>query len=627
MSERWPFFCSTYGGMKSVLTKLFKKFFLIFSLLSIGFGARAPWLGPDHIIKLQEDSFAIGFRNSKEIRFYSPDFKMTAKIPLDAIPTGLATDSSYKKIFVTLNGPDKIVAIELESCQIIAESTAPPGACSPVFDGVQKRIYICNRWKNSISAFDANTLEQIWEVKVEREPGSAILDEERGILYASNQFTTEPANKEKVHTYIYLLDVWNNGKAIKNIKMDSGYNNYKGMALSPDRKTIAVVHNLAKFFQGTFQVEWGWMNSSYVTFISTEEQALQYVIPLDDVIRGAASPWSVAWTPDSKKLLVAHAGVHEISVIDLGSIMERMRFQGNKVSYMDQHDLMGQYRHRVSTGGKGPRHFIQSGSRVIVANFFTDTLGIIDLDLLPETSDFPSPTKIETQIVELNSDYSLSLEGKGEMYFGDAMLCKQNWQSCIGCHPDARADGFNWDLMNDGIDNLKNTKSLLYSHQTPPAMVTGIRPNAEYAVRSGIRGILFSQVDEDQAKAMDAYLKSLTPEPSPYLVNGELSPKALEGKEIFYDSKVGCFRCHYGNHYTDQKLHNVGTAVPGDTPHTEWDTPTLIEVWRTAPYLHDGSAATIMDVLTTGNQKQKHGRTKHLSKEELEALAEYVLSL
>ena len=234
-----------------MLTKLFKKFFLIFSLLSIGFGARAPWLGPDHIIKLQEDSFAIGFRNSKEIRFYSPDFKMTAKIPLDAIPTGLATDSSYKKIFVTLNGPDKIVAIELESCQIIAESTAPPGACSPVFDGVQKRIYICNRWKNSISAFDANTLEQIWEVKVEREPGSAILDEERGILYASNQFTTEPANKEKVHTYIYLLDVWNNGKAIKNIKMDSGYNNYRN-GLSPDQSTM--MHALPFFKEPSSRV-------------------------------------------------------------------------------------------------------------------------------------------------------------------------------------------------------------------------------------------------------------------------------------------------------------------------------------------------------------------------------------
>lgn len=627
MSERWLFSCSTNIGMKSVLTKLSKKFFLIFPLLSMGFGVHASWMGPDRIIELQEDNFAIGFRNSKEIRFYSPDFKMTRKVSLDAVPTGLVTDSSCEKLFVTLNNPDKIVAIELGSCQIIAESPALPGVCSPIFDKEQNRIYTCNRWKNSISAFDANTLAQIWEVKVVRDPGSAILDEKRGVLYASNQFTTETASNEKVHTYISLLDVRNNGEIIKNIKMDNGFNDYKGMALSPDGETVAVVHNLAKFFQGTFQVEWGWMNSSYVTFINTEKQALQYIIPLDDVIRGAASPWSVDWTPDSQKLIVVHAGVHEISVIDLENITERMLFQGNKVSFMDQHDLMGQFRHRVPTGGNGPRQFIQSGSKVLVVNFFTDTLGVIHLDLLPKTSNFPFPTKIDTHVVELNSDYSLPLEGKGEMFFSDAMLCKQNWQSCIGCHPDARADGFNWDLMNDGIDNLKNTKSLLYSHQTPPAMVTGIRPDAEYAVRSGIRAILFSQVDEDQAKAMDAYLKSLTPVPSPFLVNGELSDNAQAGKVIFNDSNVGCFRCHFGTYYTDQKLHDVGTATPKDTPHTKWDTPALIEVWRTAPYLHDGSAPTIMDVLTTGNLEQKHGRTKHLSNEELEALAQYVLSL
>lgn len=627
MSEPWLFFCSTIGGMKKTWTMLLKKFFLTYSLLSIGFGAQASWMGASHIIKLKEEKFAVGFRNTKEIRFYTPDFELAGKITLDGEPTGLAADATGEKVFVTQNQPNRILTIELQTYQVAAISPALPGACSPVFDSNLGRIYVCNRWKDSISAFNAETLEQIWESKIEREPGSAILDERHGVLYIPNRLTTEPANNEEVHTYISLLDVRSNGKKIKNIKMDSGYNDYRGMALSPDGKTVAVVHNLAKFFQGTFQVEWGWMNSSYVTFIDTEKQALQYVIPLDDVIRGAATPWSVAWTPDSQKLLVTHAGVHEISVIDLENIMNRMRFQGNKVSYMDQHDLMGMFRHRVPTGGNGPRQFIQSANKVIVANFFTDTLGVIDLDSLSPTSNFPFPTKADTQVINLNSDYSLSAEGKGEMYFNDAMLCTQNWQSCTGCHPDARADGLNWDLMNDGIDNLKNTKSLLYSHETPPAMVTGIRPDAEYAVRSGIRLILFSQVDEEQAQAMDAYLKSLIPVPSPYLVNGKFSEKAAKGKNIFNDPKVGCAYCHYGDYYTDQKLHDVGTAVPEDAPHIEWDTPTLIEVWRTAPYLHDGSAVTMMDVLTNRNKEQKHGRTEHLTVEELEALAEYVLSL
>jgi hypothetical protein len=50
-------------------------------------------------------------------------------------------------------------------------------------------------------------------------------------------------------------------------------------------------------------------------------------------------------------------------------------------------------------------------------------------------------------------------------------------------------------------------------------------------------------------------------------------------------------------------------------------------VWRTAPYLHDGSAATMRDVLTTGNQNDQHGKTSHLTAEQVGDLIEYVLSL
>ncbi|MHC4147198.1 MAG: cell surface protein, partial [Planctomycetota bacterium] len=82
----------------------------------------------------------------------------------------------------------------------------------------------------------------------------------------------------------------------------------------------------------------------------------------------------------------------------------------------------------------------------------------------------------------------MTAERRGEMLFNDALLCFQSWQSCASCHPsDARVDALNWDLLNDGLGNPKNTKSLLLSHETPPAMITGIRENAEIAVRAGFR--------------------------------------------------------------------------------------------------------------------------------------------
>lgn len=57
------------------------------------------------------------------------------------------------------------------------------------------------------------------------------------------------------------------------------------------------------------------------------------------------------------------------------------------------------------------------------------------------------------------------------------------------------------------------------------------------------------------------------------------------------------------------------------------DTPTLKGIWETGPYLHDGSAATLMDVITTANPGDRHGRTSHLSRKEREQLAAFLLQL
>ena len=62
-------------------------------------------------------------------------------------------------------------------------------------------------------------------------------------------------------------------------------------------------------------------------------------------------------------------------------------------------------------------------------------------------------------------------------------------------------------------------------------------------------------------------------------------------------------------------------------PDGRYDTPTLVEVHRTAPYLHDGRAATIKDVLTTHNPQDLHGKIKGLSAAELDDLIAYLLAL
>ena len=78
--------------------------------------------------------------------------------------------------------------------------------------------------------------------------------------------------------------------------------------------------------------------------------------------------------------------------------------------------------------------------------------------------------------------------------------------------------------------------------------------------------------------------------------------------------------------FTDLKSHGV-TSATGRDGGKEWDTPSLVECWRTAPYLFDGRAATMRDVLTTFNKDDNHGVTSTLTAAQLDELIEYVLSL
>ena len=153
-------------------------------------------------------------------------------------------------------------------------------------------------------------------------------------------------------------------------------------------------------------------------------------------------------------------------------------------------------------------------------------------------------------------------------------------------------------------------------------MASGVHPTAEAAVRSGIKHILMSERPEAEAAAIDAWLKSLAPLPSPLLVQGRLSPAAERGQRLFNSDRVGCAKCHPAPLYTDLKAHDVGSRGESDERAT-FDTPTLVEAWRTSPYLHDGRYTTIEQLLTEG----KHGRANKLSDEELADLVQFVLSL
>jgi cytochrome c peroxidase len=167
---------------------------------------------------------------------------------------------------------------------------------------------------------------------------------------------------------------------------------------------------------------------------------------------------------------------------------------------------------------------------------------------------------------------------------------------------------------------------MLLAHRTPPSMSRGVRATAEAAVRSGLAHILFADQPEADAAAIDEYLRSLEPVPSPHLAGGGLSPAAQRGKRLFESDEVGCAKCHPPPLYTDLLEHDVRTQSSYDH-HARFDTPTLVECWRTAPYLHDGRYRTIKELIVEGRHGATRGNVDDLSDRQVEDLAEFVLSL
>ena len=387
----------------------------------------------------------------------------------------------------------------------------------------------------------------------------------------------------------------------------------RGVAFEPSGNLCAVVHDIARFQVPTTQVEFGWMNVSALSLIDGATAKVRATMLLDDARQGAANPWAVAWALDGKLLVVAHAGTHRLSVIDAEALEEKLSGVPEGTFVSDFSFLQG-IRWRVKLPGNGPRALAIIRDRAYVAEYFSDSVAVVDLS-----------KRAVVEEIALGEPSPEDECRKGERLFNDATICHQGWQSCASCHPDGRADGLNWDLLNDGIGNPKNTKSLLLAHQTPPSMSSGIRANAEQAVRSGLRHILYAVRPEPDARAIDAYLRSLRPVPSPHLVNGALSDSALRGKRLFEDPEIGCAACHPAPLFTDCRRHVMARDEVGRPLGIPLDTPSLIECWRTAPYLHDGSAATLRDIFD--DPHRPHGKTSRLSEQQLENLFEYLLSL
>lgn len=561
--------------------------------------------------------------------------KAVATVGVPAEPTALALAPDAKTLYVTCGAPKGVVcAIDLATMKVakpLAAGHTPTGV-APHPDG--KRLYVCNRFDNDVSVIDVAANKELSRIPAIREPVGAVATPDGKTVYVINHLPLARADGDVVTAQVTAIDAASG--TVSQIPLPNGSTGLRGICITPDGKHVLVTHILARFHLPTTQLERGWQNTNALTIIDAANRKPLNTVLLDDVDLGAANPWGVTCSADGKWVAVAHFGTHEVSLIDLPATLAKIAqipaqppaggapaYTGGRYMPTSQADIpndlafLVDLRRRIHLDGKGARGVAIAGGKAYAAMYFSDSLSAADLapDSRPNVASLPLGPKPKWDKVR-----------RGEVIFADATVCFQHWQSCASCHPDGRADGLNWDLLNDGIGNPKNNKSMLLTHKTPPAMFSGVRDSAEAAVRSGFRHILFAVVPDEDAACVDEYLKSLKPVPSPHLVDGKLSPAAERGKSLFSAPEVGCAECHPAPLYTNLKEYDLGTVKRKDAD-PKVDTPTLVECWRTAPYLHDGRHLDVTELIKRGEHGFNKERPMLLSDDDIRDLVEFVLSL
>jgi YVTN family beta-propeller protein len=596
--------------------------YLLLLVFNISFAQESKYLSPGTVVIDEKQSLIYtALTTAKSIAVTDMTTgQTTGQIVLKQNPNSILLSSDASTLYASTGdaaGTVNIIKLPGKKTKSVATGHTPEGMALSA-DG--ESLYVANRFSNTVSVINLLKNKVVTSIPTIREPRYLRITPDGKTVAVANFIPAQASTASVVASQITLINTESN--TVKaNIMLANGAQSLTGMACSPDGHYLYAVHLLSRFSVPITQLDRGWVNTNALSIIDLKNNSLYATVLLDDVDHGAANPYGIC-VGDKGKLYIAVSGSHELMSLDLNGLHESITalFEGKKTdAYVrDKEDLssslsfVSPYKKRITLKGRSPRELAYADGKIYVSSRFSPFIEVVPTEGGNHTT------------LTLGEEAEPDGIRRGELAFCDASICYQQWQSCASCHPDGRMDGLNWDQQNDGLGNPKNTKSLLYSHVTPPCMITGIRETAELAVRNGILHTLQTKQPEALSVDIDDYLKNLAPVASPFLKEYKKKDSKQLGKKLF--EQAGCTQCHNGQYLTDKTKYDVGSG-DGNDAERPFDTPSLVEIWRTAPYLYDGRAATLQEVFTIYNSDDKHGFTKKLSKEELDALILYINTL
>jgi len=344
-------------------------------------------------------------------------------------------------------------------------------------------------------------------------------------------------------------------------------------------------------------------------------------------IDNSEGPMDIEFSPRGDYAFIALQGNNEVAVFDLLAVLGRSTRTTT-------------WRFPAGDAPRGLALDLESGS-LWVHNFLGRDLTRHDLgDFLATGSRRPSSTPVSTGIPETLTP--AQLRGKKLFYSASDAMSLENYMSCASCHFDGGQDGRVFDFTQRG-EGLRNTTDLRGRAGTAHGNVhwtANFDEIQDFTIdivdHFGGRGFLPAEDFNSEPlgtphtgrsaelEDLAAYVSSLgnseLPKSPHRAADGTRTADAVLGQQVFVSNN--CIECHAPPTYTNSRdastLQNVGTLRTGSgnrlfQPLAGIDTPTLLGVWSTAPYFHDGSAASLDEVFSVAGGKVVQAESGTLS--------------
>jgi len=533
----------------------------------------------------------------------------TLQLPKNSQPFGIAFDDEFA--YITLEAIAQVLVIQLTPLKILKRI--------PVHAHPRHIAYLPHKKQLYISHFITPPLES--EKPNERARKKTPLENQGGIISVISAQTHTIKKIITLHPSTYH-DSEHSARGVPN---------YLGaLSIAPEGTSAWVPGKQDNIFRGLYRDGQPLTHDTTIRSISahidltTLEEKFDHRMDHDN----AGVPTYALQDPSGSIMFIAFEGSQEIETVDLYTQQPLFRFQ---VEQMPIGMVMS-----------------QNYSRLFVLNELSRSITAHDTQNFFSGKSEPIPLVARTSTIPKETLPAILLKGKQLFHDAkDERLSQEQYLSCASCHHQGTQDGRVWDFSSLG-EGLRNTISLIGKGQghglwhwsanfdeiqdfeTPIRTLAGglgLMKTTDYQKTAHPFGQK-KQGKSSDLDALAAYVHSLNLyTPSPYQDDPKTQEMAIQGKKLF--NKYRCASCHLGKNFTNSdqlKLFNIGTVLPSSGHRlggklSGIDTPTLHQLWNTAPYLHNGMAHRLEEAI------QMHQLPKNPTKAELIYLRAYLYML